>query len=219
VEMHRLVGALQPALAKSGRVDNAGDDVQGNWWRVTDLPGEGRWDVFFTFADPETFFSGATLGSLCESVVTGRRVTGIAVSAAVPGWLPVYTSGSVRAGSHSDLWVSASSGIRTAEDGDILIPAIGLAAQSMVADRRAAVGSDVLQCRPRESGIAEPLVRYLNSDRGQAIRRTLVVGMIPRLTLRSAQAFPVPTDLIRDNSEIAGQSRALDENLDDLLWN
>lgn len=218
-EMHRLVSNLQPAFVRSGSVDTAGDDVQGSWWRVTNLPGEGRWDVFITFADPEAFFSGVTLDSLCESMATGRAVNKAAVSAAVPGWLPVYTSGSIRAGGHSDLWVSPSAGVRIAEVGDVLIPGIGLTALSVTADRRAAVSSNVLQCRPREQSIAEILVRYLNSDRGQAIRRTLVAGVIPRLTLRSAKAFPVPADLIRDNSAPGSRSLPLGEELDDLLWN
>ena len=152
-------------------------------------------------------------------MATGRAVNKAAVSAAVPGWLPVYTSGSIRAGGHSDLWVSPSAGIRIAEAGDILIPAIGRTAFSITADRRAAVNSDILQCHPREPSIAEPLVRYLNSDRGQAIRRTLVASVIPRLTLQSAQAFPVPMDLVRNNPALGSQSRPLGEELDDLLWN
>lgn len=85
---------------------------------------------------------------------------------------------------------------------------------------RAAVDRDVIRCRVREPTVSGPLVHYMNSDRGQALRQILTAGVIPRLTLKAARKFPIPEDIARGETTSVRMIDLvpLSERLDDLLW-
>jgi hypothetical protein len=215
----RLV-ALDPLLEHSQVVDMRTDEVQGSWWRIADLRGAERWDIFITLAEPDLLRSGIPLAELCEDVALGKAVHGHVLPSARPGWQRVYTARSVRTGRIDDLWLDPAKRTTVAEPGDVLIPSVGAKGLSALAAQHAAVDRDVIRCRLHDSGISERLVHYLNSDRGQSLRRILTSGLIPRLTLQEARKFPVPEDIARDeaNHPSAVEFRPLSEQLDDLLW-
>lgn len=211
---------LYPLFERSQQVDMRRDEVQGSWWRIADLRGAERWDIFITLAEPDLLRSGIPLAALCEDMILGKAVRGHVLPTARPEWLRVYTARSVRAGRIDDLWLDPSARATIADPGDVLIPSVGANGLSALSAQRAAVDRDVIRCRLRNPGMSEPLVHYLNSDRGQSLRRILTSGVIPRLTLQAARNLPIPEDIARGETPQAPavEFRPLSEQLDDLLW-
>jgi hypothetical protein len=196
------------------------NEVRGSWWRIADLRGAGRWDIFITLAEPDLLRSGIPLAELCEDMALGKAVHGHVVPTARPKWLRVYTSRSVRAGQIDDLWLDPATHATITQPGDLLIPSVGTKGLCALSAQYAAVDRDVIRCRLRDPTISMPLVRYLNSDQGQSLRRMLTGGVIPRLTLRAAHELPIPEDIARGETHLApaAEFRPLSEQLDDLLW-
>jgi hypothetical protein len=157
---------------------------------------------------------------LCEDMGLGKAVRGHVLPTARPNWLRVYTARSVRAGHIDDLWLDPSTQALVAEPGDLLIPSVGATAVSTLCAERAAVDRDVIRCRVREPRVSGPLVHYMNSDRGQALRRILTAGVIPRLTLKAAREFPILEDIARGETASVRMIDLvpLSERLDDVLW-
>jgi hypothetical protein len=215
----RLV-MLDPLLERSQLVDMRCDEVQGSWWRIADLRGAERWDIFITLAEPDLLGSGIPLVELCEDIALGKAVQRRVLPTARPGWLQVYTARSVRAGRIDDLWLDPAARATIAEPGDVLIPSVGAKGLSVLSAQYAAVDRDVIRCRLHHPSISELLVHYLNSDRGQSLRRILTSGVIPRLTLQAARRLPIPEDIARGepNQVSAVEFRPLSVQLDDLLW-
>jgi hypothetical protein len=209
---------VRPLLGRAQRVSTGAGDVERSWWRTVRLPAAGRWDLYIAVAEPERL-RGVRLGELCAEIRVGRDLGQRPVAAPRPGWLPVYTSRSVRLGRISDLWIGPDAQFVIAEPGDVLVPAVGLAAPSTVAAHRGAVDRDVLVCRLLDPTIARDLVRYLNSDAGQALRGATAAGIIPRLTAATARELPIDVQVLRRDARApAARQPSLAEQLDGLIW-
>ena len=208
-----------PLLRRAQQVPTRTGDVDRSWWRTARLPAGDRWDLYITVAEPQRLLD-VRLGELCTEIRVGRDIRQQSQPAPRPGWLPVYTSKSVRLGRVAGLWVEPEAKLVIAESDDVLVPAVGLSASSTVAPYRGAVDRDVLRCRLREPAIAGHLVRYLNSDAGQALRRAMTAGTIPRLTVTSARRLPIDVQVTRHDmpAAAAGDQPLLAEQLDGLIW-
>jgi len=219
-ELRARAEMFHSILERSQLVDMRRGEVQGSWWRIADLQGADRWDLFITLAEPDLLMSGIPLIELSEDIALGKAVHDHVLPTARPEWLRVYTARSVRAGRIDDWWLDPSVRATIAEPGDILIPSVGAEGLSALSTQRAAVDRDVIRCRLGQPQISEPLVHYLNSDRGQSLRRIFTGGVIPRLTLQAARNLPIPQDVVRGetNQGSAINFRPLSVQLDDLLW-
>ena len=218
-ERQEKVEILHPLVERSQSIDMRRDEVRGSWWRTANLEGAERWDVFIILAEPDLLL-GVPLAELCEDMGLGKAVRGHVLPTARPNWLRVYTARSVRAGHIDDLWLDPSAQALVAEPGDLLIPSVGATAVSTLCAERAAVDRDVIRCRVRVPRVSGPLVHYMNSDRGQALRRILTAGVIPRLTLKAAREFPILEDIARGETDSVRMIDLvpLSERLDDVLW-
>jgi hypothetical protein len=219
-EMRERLETLHPLFEGSQLVDMRRHEVHGSWWRIADLHGADRWDVFVVLAEPDLLRSGVPLAELCEEMVVGKAVRDHVLPAPQPDWPRVYTSRSVRAGHIDDLWLDPSVPAVVAEPGDLLIPYVGATGLSTLSTQRAAVDRNIILCRLRDQRISETLVNYLNSDRGQSVRRVLVHGQPPSLTLKIARQFPIPMDIAFGEGATSDDVGflPLSARLDDLLW-
>ncbi len=160
---------VQPLLERAQRVSTRAGEIDRSWWRTDRLPRDGRWDFYVTLPNPQQLLTGTQLGELCQDVTIGRDVRDVALPITRKGWVPVFTSRSVRHDRADELWVPPQQQrFIYAEPGDVLIPAVGLSARSHVCRQLGAVDRDVIRCRLRRPEFAEAVVHFLNADAGQS---------------------------------------------------
>jgi hypothetical protein len=223
--LHSVTERVLPLLERAQKVSTRAGEIDRSWWRTERLPRVGSWLYYVTLPDPQQLLRGSQLGELCEDVMMGRDVRDVALPVVRDGWVPVFTSRSVRHDRADKLWVPPHQRLIYAEAGDVLIPAVGLSARSHVSRQLGAVDRDVIRCRLRRPELAGALVHFLNSDAGQSLRRALVAGVIPRVTLKTVRLVPIPHEVLLEGEqigpaedEIARGRGSLAEQLDRLLW-
>jgi hypothetical protein len=216
---------VQPLLGRAQKVSTRAGEIDRSWWRTDRLPRDGRWDFYVTLPDPQQLLTGTPLEELCQDVTMGRDVHNVALPIARKGWVPVYTSRSVRHDRADELWVPPERRFIYAEPGDVLIPAVGLSARSHVCRQLGAADRDVIRCRLRRPEFAGAVVHFLNADAGQSLRRVLVAGSIPRLTVKTVRLLSIPNEVLLEGEQIrSAEDEAakghglLAEQLDRVLW-
>jgi len=88
--------------------------------------------------------------------------------------------------------------------------------------QRAVIDAGLVVIRLRDSNLAERVVAFLNSERGQSLRALLVSGVtIPHFGPRALRDLRIPTDVLdrRSEFELVHESvGSLSTELDGLLW-
>ncbi len=186
-------------------------EVARSWWRVSELPPNGDWAFGLVLQDPAVLQLGRPLGELAE-ITSGRRPTPAnALGEPLPVFDGLYlTHGEVRQ------WAMPHT-VTAAASGDVLVGEVGLRSRARLVAEPGVVGAGVLRVRP--AGHLEPaeLVSYLNSESAQALRASLVQGVVPRMTATALRRFPIP-DLSERRDPVSSETLPLPMQLDRLLW-
>jgi hypothetical protein len=223
--LHVVTQRVQPLLGPSQRVSTRAGEIDRSWWRTDRLPRNSRWDFYVTLPDPQQLFTGTPLGELCHDVKMGRDVHDVALPIVREGWVPVFTSRSVRHDRADQLWVAPGQQLIYAEPGDVLIPAVGLSARSHACRQLGVVDRDVIRCRLHRPEFAASVVHFLNADAGQSLRRMLVAGIIPRLTVKTVGLLSIPDEALLEGKQVGSAEDEtakgrglLADQLDRVLW-
>lgn len=188
-----------------------------SWWRVTTLPADGQWHRHLATPTPEVFDDGTPLGEL--GIIVAGRNPQPAFEQPRPGLLPVLNGRSVD-GQNVTRWADREAG-PLAEAGDVAIVEVGHRGRAAVVAAPALAGTGVLLLKLRDRRFADALAAYLRSEPAQALRATLITGVIPRLTRSTLAQLPVPDDVLRSPVQAGrpqGHVQPLSEQLEQLLW-
>lgn len=208
-----LLDSLDQLATATAVVDRA--ESATSWWRISELPADGRWHPQALMRDPNLLERGVPLSALAD-VQMGRRPKP-SHEAPRPGLLPVRQGKSIDGRA-----VSAWAAPGTAPDvspGDVLVAEIGLRGRAVLADARALAGPGIIRIRPFDPKLSDGIAAYFRSEAAQAVRQQLVAAaVIPRLSLAVIRRFPVelkPTHP-QESSEF---QMSLAERLEQMLWN
>lgn len=208
-----LLGSLSQLAAAAAVVDRA--NSANSWWRISDLPVDGRWHPYALMRDPELLERGLPLSALAD-VQMGRRPHQ-SHDAPRPGLLPVRQGKSID-GRGVSAWADPGSAPEISR-GDVLVVEIGLRGRAVVAEAPALAGPGVIRIRPFDLKLSEGMAAYFSSEAAQAVRQQLAAAaVIPRLSAAVIRRFPIdlnPTPL-QESSE---SQLSLADRLEQMLWN
>jgi len=110
-----------------------------------------------------------------------------------------------------------------AEPGDIAVAEVGRRGPATVIREPTATGAGVVVVRLKNPDLAEPIVRFLNSETGQSLRGLLVYGAaIPHFGPPALRNLRIPPHVLSHPAELepttAIEQTDLASALDGLLW-
>ncbi|MFD5277524.1 hypothetical protein ACFWIX_08190 [Pseudarthrobacter sp. NPDC058362] len=210
----RMVSPLA-AVESSSRGQE--EDAVATWWTTADLR-RIDWKIALATPEPERLFDGVALADLAIEIRSGKSFDRNAtLTAPADGALPVMT-GSALAGRPITRWMIETPTSSVAEAGDLLVAAVGERANATVAKNRSIIDSGVYRVRLAEPRMAEVAAAFLNGQAGYGLRKILLSGVIPRVSLKDLGLIRIPESVLRGDAW-GGPLEPLAEWLERLLWN
>lgn len=201
-------------IERSTRGDE--EEAVETWWRTVDLQIETEWRLALATPGPSVLQDGEPLEALCAEIVRGRQA-GHLSSTDLSGGIPVADI-RVLSGGTATRWVSPEANPIVANEGDVLVAAVGTRAHARVATGECAVDKNVYALRLVDADHGPRLARYLNGQAGYARRQILLSGvMVTALKKIDLARFPIPGSALTA-SEPEGDTRPLAEQLEHMLW-
>ncbi|UKO86523.1 hypothetical protein [Rhodococcus erythropolis] len=201
-------------IERSTRGDE--EEAVETWWRTVDLQLETEWRIVLATPNPAVLQDGEPLEAICSEIVRGRPA-GHLSSMDLPGGIPVADI-RVLGGGTARRWVSPEGNPIVANEGDVLVAAVGTRAHARAAAGVCAVDKNVYALRLIDADQGPGLARYLNGQAGYARRQILLSGVtVPALKKTDLSRFPVPGSALTD-SRPEVDTRPLAIQLERLLW-
>ena len=210
---HHQAESLRELAAAAADVDRS--ESAGSWWRISDLPKDGRWHPHAFIRDPGLLERGVPLSELAD-VRQGRRPQQ-SHDAPSPGLLPVLLGKSIDARGVT-AWAAPGAAPEIVP-GDVLVTEIGLRGRAVLADVPALAGPGVIRIRPFDLTASAGIAAYLRSEAAQAVRQQLAATtVIPRLSAATMRRFPVELKAAYPHQEGSEFRPSLADRLEQLLW-
>jgi hypothetical protein len=200
---------LASGAAVVDRVESA-----SSWWRVSELPTNGKWHPQAFMRDPNLLEQGVPLSELAD-VQMGRRPLH-SYDAPRPGLLPIRQGKSID-GHGVSAWAAPGTAPEV-RAGDVLVTEIGLRGRAAVANTPALAGPGLFRIRPFNPKLSDSIAAYIRSEVAQTVRQQLVGGaVVPRLSPAMIRRFPV--ELTSTHPQESSEFQAsLAEQLEQILW-
>lgn len=193
------------------------EDAVATWWTTADLR-RIDWKIALATPEPERLFDGVALADLAIEIRQGKSFgRNATLTAPADGALPVMT-GSALAGRPVTRWMIVTPTSSVAEAGDLLVAAVGERANATVAENRSIIDSGVYRVRLAEPHMTKVVAAFLNGQAGYGLRKILLSGVIPRLSLKDLGLIRIPESVLRGDA-LSGPLEPLAEWLERLLWN
>lgn len=193
------------------------EDAVATWWTTADLR-RIDWKIALATPEPERLFDGVALADLAIEIRQGKSFgRNATITAPADGALPVMT-GSALAGRPVTRWMIVTPTSSVAEAGDLLVAAVGERANATVAENRSIIDSGVYRVRLAEPHMTKVVAAFLNGQAGYGLRKILLSGVIPRLSLKDLGLIRIPESVLRGDA-LSGPLEPLAEWLERLLWN